>query len=91
MNHEYDWHSVTPNENLLIHMENLEDSKKVIDATLKLEREEITAKQLNAVILSYPFMTLKVVAAIYWQALKLLIKRVPLYMHPKKMKTVDSH
>ncbi|MFT5379127.1 MAG: DUF1365 family protein [Alteromonas macleodii] len=29
-------------------------------------------------------MTIKTVAGIYWHALKLLLKRTPLYTHPEK-------
>jgi hypothetical protein len=56
------------------------------DATLVLERENITAEALKKLIWQYPFMTMKVVLAIYWQALKLFIKRVPVYDHPEKAK-----
>ena len=31
-------------------------------------------------------MTVKVIAAIYWQALRLFVKRCPLYVHPDKKK-----
>jgi DUF1365 family protein len=34
------------------------------------------------VLFAYPVMTVKVVATIYWQALKLLIKRTPFFPHP---------
>ena len=84
MQHEYDWQSITPNDQLLIHMRNIEDKVMVTDATLNLERTEITASSLRQLILSYPFMTFKVVGAIYWQALKLYIKKVPVYLHPRK-------
>jgi len=30
----------------------------------------------------FPFMTLKVVAAIYWEAVRLLWKRIPIFSHP---------
>jgi len=33
-------------------------------------------------------MTFKVIAAIYWQALRLFLKRVPLHAHPDKKKTM---
>jgi DUF1365 family protein len=35
-------------------------------------------------LLLYPAMTVKVVAMIYWQALKLKYKRTPFYAHPAK-------
>jgi DUF1365 family protein len=30
-------------------------------------------------------MTLKVIAAIHWQALRLWVKRVPVFTHPKNL------
>lgn len=56
---------------------------KVLDATLVLEAKAITATSLNKMLILYPFMTVKVVCAIYWQALKLLLKRTPFYSHSK--------
>jgi hypothetical protein len=35
------------------------------------------------VLIRYPVVTLKVVAGIYFEALRLFIKRVPFYSHPE--------
>jgi hypothetical protein len=63
-------------------MTNFERGTRLFDATLALSREEITPRSLRAALLRHPFMTAKVVAAIHWQALRLLLKRVPFYDHP---------
>ncbi len=79
----YQWRSNTPGDRLAIHLANSTDEGTVFDATLALRAEPLTAGNLNRMLLRYPLMTAKVAAAIYWQALRLFIKRMPLYPHPK--------
>ena len=40
-------------------------------------------RSLAWALLRWPFMTLKVVGAIHWQALKLWLKGVPVFTHPR--------
>jgi uncharacterized protein len=84
---DYRWHSTRPNKTLGLHLENWHDGVKVMDATLTLAREAITPKTMNQILIRFPWMTVKVVAAIYWQAVKLWWKGVPIFNHPK---TPDS-
>ena len=37
---------------------------------------------MAGVLARFPFMTLKVIAAIYWEALRLFLKRIPIFSHP---------
>ncbi|MFT2111185.1 DUF1365 domain-containing protein [Marinomonas sp. 2405UD68-3] len=98
MTHIYDWRSNYPEKKIAVHMENktqiktneLEKEAVVFDATLCLEREEISTKSLRRILLNYPFMTIKVVWRIYWQALALFVKGVPLQDHPKKSSEPQS-
>jgi len=89
MDIDYDWRFSTPSEQLLVHMENAHQGRKVFDATLEFERTEIGAGSLARVLLVYPFMTLKIITAIHWQALRLWLKRVPVHDHPDKNVTTQ--
>ena len=78
----YDWRSNTPDRRLILHMENSVDTGKVFDATLAMTAQPMTAANLNRNLAKYPLMTVKVALAIYWQALRLYLKGVPVYTHP---------
>ncbi len=84
MNIDYDWRFSTPDEDLSVHMENHQSAGKIFDATLTLRRRPISSATLAGVLVQYPLMTMKVVAAIYYQAVRLWLKRVPFYTHPDK-------
>ena len=79
---QYNWRSNTPGKRLLLHMENEEAGEKVFDATLSLSARPLHARSLNRLLLRYPFLSAKVGLAIYWQALKLFFKRIPVHAHP---------
>lgn len=82
MDHEYAWRFSEPGDRLVVRMENRASGGKVFDAALTLEREEISSRALTYALLRYPWMTARVAAGIYWQALRLRLKKAPVHDHP---------
>ena len=70
-----------PTARLGVHMADWQGEHKVFDASLSLERQELTRASLHRYLLSFPWMTGKTLLAIYWQALRLLLKRTPIFPH----------
>jgi len=84
----YDWQLHAPADVLAVHMTlrpcvpDGEDAAAIFGATLALSRLPITGRALAGTLLRFPWMTAKVLAAIHWQALRLLLKRTPVHDHP---------
>ncbi|MEF8793089.1 DUF1365 domain-containing protein [Thiohalorhabdus sp.] len=83
MGYTYDWRFNAPGEDLAVVMRNEHDGGLDFEAAMALERRPLTGLQLARALVAYPFMTGKVVAAIYWQALRLWWKGVPFHPHPE--------
>ena len=84
MDIHYDWRFRVPGKRLNVHMIDYENGTKLFDASLVLERRVLNRRSLSRVLWRYPIMTFRVTFLIYWQALRLLVKKVPPLVHPKK-------
>lgn len=86
MDIDYDWVFGTPAQHLMVHMKNLDHGRTMFDATLTLDRQPINGLTCAYTLARYPLMPMKVLSAIYWQALQLFLKRMPIFTHPSKLK-----
>lgn len=90
MNMDYSWLLTSPSDNLVVRISNYSERERIFAATLILRRQEITGQSLALTLLSYPFMTLKVITAIHWQALRLWLKGCRFKAHPAKQSPVQA-
>jgi len=74
---EYTFAFTPPAHRLVAHMETSQAGSVGFDATLSLERRPWNAAEIRRVLVRYPAMTMKVMAGIHWEALRLWWKGVP--------------
>jgi uncharacterized protein len=88
MDHIYDWRLTEPSEHLSVHIESHhvggKSTESVFDATLALERKEISSRTLNRALARYPFLTLQIMARIYTHALRLRLRGARYFPHPDR-------
>ena len=78
---EYRMRFLVEESRVHVHMENWRDGQLVFLANLDLQCQSLDAASLHRHLLAFPWMSLRTVTAIYWQALRLLFKRVRLHDH----------
>jgi DUF1365 family protein len=68
-----------PDERLRVFIDDYDAEGKVLVSTLTGKRRELTFGNLAKFTVKFPFITLKVIGLIHWQAFRLWLKRVPFY------------
>jgi hypothetical protein len=74
---EFDFRFDVPGERLGVWIDDYKGEERVLVSSLAGERRPLTTATLARFTLKYPFITLKVIGLIHWQALRLWLKRIP--------------
>ncbi len=85
MSIHYDWRFRIEGQSLGVHMRLIESGRECFAAGMRLALEPMTTSSMRRMPLKFPLMTARVVVGIYWQALRLWLKRVPFHSHPDKV------
>jgi len=84
MNMRYRFQLNVPDEKQLVVIQAFDEAGHLLTASYSAQRETLSAVQLSKCFIRLPFMTVKVIGGIHWEAMKLWIKRVPWFSHQPK-------
>lgn len=82
MDMDYAFRGHAPGEHVDMTIDGLDADGVLITAAMSAQRKPLTDAAILRATLAMPFLTIKVVAAIHWEALKLWLKRIPLTRQP---------
>jgi hypothetical protein len=77
----YAFHIEPPGERVVVSIDETDPQGLLLKASFAGTRQPLTDDTLLRALFAYPLMTLKVTAAIHWEAVKLWAKGVPVFRH----------
>ena len=82
----YTFRLTEPKKAVTLHIRQSDEDETVLLATMMGKQKSLDSRNLALSIFAFPLMTIKVFAAIHWEALKLWTKKVPLVPKPSPPK-----
>lgn len=90
MDCRYRFRIAPPRETVLVAINEDDAEGPLLFASFAGKRQPLTDRTLLKALVTYPLMTVKVMGAIHWEALKLWWKGVPVHRHRKAKQPVAS-
>lgn len=81
MDCRYEFNLTPPGESVLVDITENDHEGRLLKAAFSGKREEMSDTRLLLTFLKYPLMTVKVMGAIHWEALKIWLKGMPVHRH----------
>jgi len=79
----YHWHLRAPGARSHVAIVNSRADRRPFDVSLALKRRDLSRWSMLRSLVRHPWMSARVIQAIYWQAFRLWRKQCPHYAHPK--------
>jgi len=89
MEADYVFSTAKPDDDLRLVIRETVDHKPLLITSFVGQRRAFTSRTIIKVLFQYPLMTLKVIAGIHLEALRLWMKRVPIYKKPSTAEKVS--
>ncbi|MBB4955091.1 DUF1365 family protein [Agrobacterium vitis] len=86
----YHFRITPPTDTVVVAINETDQDGPLLYAAFTGKRQTLNDAALLKALMTYPLMTLKVMGAIHWEALKLWLKGVPLHRHHKAEKPIAS-
>lgn len=80
---EYNFRIHPPKQRIAICISQHEDQQRLLHATFTGKASTFSNGRLLSLFFKYPLMTIKVIGAIHWEALRLWLKGNPIYRHQR--------
>ncbi|MTI14729.1 DUF1365 domain-containing protein [Sansalvadorimonas verongulae] len=80
----YQFRTHAPDEQVVLGISLHQQEERLFSAVFRGERQSVSDRQVLKQLIGLPFMTVKVVVAIHWEALKLWLKRMTLFRHNRR-------
>jgi DUF1365 family protein len=76
---EFDFRIRVPDDTIEIHIDDRENGETTLVSWIRGDRRPLTNARLAWYAIRFPFLTVKIIAGIHWQALRLWMKRIPFH------------